>query len=316
VSRPRLIAIVGPTAAGKSEHAVEVAQALGGEIVSVDSRQVYRRLDVGTAKPSAALRRAVPHHLLDVVELDERYDAARFASDARTAITAILARGRAVVLCGGSGLYLRALTDGLCPAPPADPGLRSELRSAAERRGASALHDDLRGVDPELAARLAPRDLPRVVRALEVARLTGRPLSAWQEEHRFGDRPYDVLAIVLSPPLATLEARIAARARAMWERGLVEETVALLAAGFSPDLAPLKSIGYGQAQAHLRGELDRAASVEATILATRRYAKRQRTWFRSLPGALWIDAAAPHAETRSRVERFLAGEDRDAAHVS
>jgi tRNA dimethylallyltransferase len=314
VAPPRLIAIVGPTAAGKTELAMETALRLGGEIVSVDSRQVYRRLDVGTAKPDRAARRLVRHHLIDVVDPDEPYDAARYAVAARAAIDEILTRGRLAVLCGGSGLYLRALAEGLCPAPSADRSLRAGLYATIESFGAQALHDELRAVDPDLAARVSVRDVPRLVRGLEVARLTGRSLSSWQEEHRFRDRPYEILPFVLSPAVDELDVRIARRANAMWDAGLVEETAALLADGFAPGLPPLRSIGYEQAQLHLRGELGRVAAIAETVLATRRYAKRQRTWFRSLRGAVWLDDGG-RGEVLSCAERFLAG-DGDAPHVS
>jgi tRNA dimethylallyltransferase len=315
VSRLRIIALVGPTAAGKTDTAVALALGIGAEIVSVDSRQVYRRLDVGSAKPDAAARRAVPHHLLDVVEADECYDAARYAADARRAVAAIAARGRPVVLCGGSGLYLRALCEGLCPAPPADPEIRAALHAAIAERGTEALHDELRTADPGAAARIAPRDVPRIVRALEVVRASGRPLSDWQREHRFADRPYDVSTLVLSPPAADLERRIEARTRAMWAGGLVEETEAILAAGFDPELPALRSIGYGEAQLYLQGALDRDAAIAATVLATRRYAKRQRTWFRGLADAVWLDGGESAAALCARASAFLSG-DPDAAHVS
>jgi len=295
--------------------AVELASALAAEIVSVDSRQVYRRLDVGTAKPDAVARARVPHHLIDVAEPDDPVDAARFAALARAAIADVGARGRRVVLCGGSGLYLRALTSGLCPAPPADAGLRASLRAAVAERGAPALHGDLRALDPRAADRISANDVPRIVRALEVARLTGRPLSEWQAGHAFGDRPYDVLTLVLSPPVDVLDERIAARARAMWDGGLVEETEAVLAAGFAPELPPLRSIGYREAQLHLQGELEREAGIAATVVATRRYAKRQRTWFRSLADAVWLSGAEPARGVLATAEGFLAGE-RGAAYVS
>ncbi len=313
--RPRVLALVGPTAAGKTELALELAAALGAEIVSVDSRQVYRRLDIGTAKPDLAARRAVRHHLIDVVEPDEKLDAAGFAALARAAIADILGRGRAVLLCGGSGLYLRALVGGLCSAPPGDAALRAALRAELAERGAASLHGELLRLDPAAAERIAPRDAPRILRALEVVRLTGRPLSDWQRAHGFSDRPFDVLTWVLSPPVDELDRRIAARARAMWRSGLVEETAAALAAGFSPDLPALGSIGYREAQRHLRGELEADAAVEAIALATRRYAKRQRTWFRGVAEARWVDGAHRASALLGAAHDFL-HEPSDAAHLS
>jgi tRNA dimethylallyltransferase len=313
--RPRLLALVGPTAGGKTEFALELAARLDAEIVSVDSRQVYRRLDVGTAKPDRAARAAVVHHLIDVVEPDEPFDAARFAALARRAVADIVARGRRVLLCGGSGLYLRALTEGLCPAPPADPAVRAALARELASHGAAALHAELQALDPSAAARIAPRDAVRISRALEVVRLTGQPLSRWQQEHRFADQPYLVLTMVLCPPAAELEARIARRAAAMWDGGLVDETAAVLAAGFASDLRPLQAIGYREAQRFLRGELAPSDALEQMRRATRQYAKRQRTWFRALADATWLDGSERAAALAERALSFLAG-GRHAAHVS
>jgi tRNA dimethylallyltransferase len=313
--RPRLVALVGPTAGGKTDLALALAPALDAEIVSVDSRQVYRRLDVGTAKPDAAARAAVHHHLLDVVDPDERYDAASFARDARAAVHDVLRRGKSVLLVGGSGLYLRALTEGLCPAPPADPAVRATLAGELAVRGVAALHAELAQHDPEAAARIAPRDAVRIVRALEVQRLTGRPLSDWQRAHAFADRPYDLLTFVLCPSPQELERRIAERCAAMWAGGLVAETESVLAAGFSGELRPLQAIGYREAQAYLRGELDRAGALERMRLATRQYAKRQRTWFRALDRATWLDGGEPRDVVLARSRDFLQ-RGADAAHVS
>jgi tRNA dimethylallyltransferase len=313
--RARLVAVVGPTAGGKTDLGVALATRLNAEIVSVDSRQVYRRLDVGTAKPDAAARAAVPHHLLDVVEPDEPFDAARFAMLGRDAVRDVLSHGRNVLLVGGSGLYLRALTEGLCPAPPADPAVRAELARELAVHGSATLHAELARHDADAAARIAPRDAVRIARALEVLRITGRPLSVWQEEHAFADRPWDVLVLVLCPPADELEARIARRARQMWDAGLVAETEAVLAAGFAPDLKPLQAIGYREAQEHLRGALDREQAIERMRIATRQYAKRQRTWFRALPDATWLDGRETHDDVLRRIEPFI---DRGAhaAHVS
>ncbi|HEY8517872.1 MAG TPA: tRNA (adenosine(37)-N6)-dimethylallyltransferase MiaA [Candidatus Binatia bacterium] len=314
-TRPRVVALVGPTAGGKTDLALALAPALDAEIVSVDSRQIYRRLDIGTAKPDRAARAAVPHHLLDVVEPDEAFDAARFAALGREVVADILARGRNVLLCGGSGLYLRALTEGLCPAPPADPEVRAELAREVAERGAPALHAELARVDARAAARISPNDAVRITRALEVVRLTGRPLSEWQERHAFADRPYELLTLVLSPPTDELEARIARRAAAMWDAGLVEETRTVLDAGFDGALRPLQAIGYREAQLFLRGELDRDAAIDRMRLATRQYAKRQRTWFRALADAVWLDGHEPIAAVRERAARFLSG-DLGATDVS
>jgi tRNA dimethylallyltransferase len=302
-----LVAVLGPTAAGKTELGAALAVRLGGEVVSVDSRQVYRRLDVGTAKPDAATRALVPHHLLDLVEPDEPFDAAAYAREARRTIAAIAERGRPAVLCGGSGLYYRALTEGLFDGPAPDPDLRRELDAELARRGAAALHGELLRLDPRAAARIAPRDAARIRRGLEVVRLTGRPISEWQERHGFRDRPYEVLVFVLSPPVADLDRRIAERAAAMWRGGLVDETRAVLEAGFPGTCKPLAAIGYREAQAHLRGALGSEEAIAAIVLATRRYAKRQRTWFRRLDGARRLAGGEPLEEVLVPAQRFLAG---------
>lgn len=303
--RPRVVAVVGPTAAGKTELAAHLARERGGEVISVDSRQVFRRLDIGTAKPSAEIRAAVPHHLLDVVEPDEPFDVATYRDLARAAENEIRGRGRPVFLCGGSGLYLKALTEGLCPAPPADAAVRAEIAREREERGLVALHDELGRVDPDAAARIAPRDGVRITRALEVSRLTGRPLSAWQRDHAFEDRPFELLVLVVSPSVEDLDERIAKRTKQMWDEGLLEETRSVLAAGFSGDLAPLQAIGYREAQAVLRGELESAEAIERIRIETRRYAKRQRTWFRRVEGAQWLEGGGRPEAVRDSVVRFL-----------
>ena len=282
------VAIVGPTAAGKSEVALALAAEIGGEIVSADSRQVYRCLDIGTAKPSAAERASVPHHLLDVVDPDVTFDAARYRELAHTAVEAIHARGRPVIICGGTGLYLRALLRGLFRGPARSPELRARLHALEERDGPGALHRLLTAADPAAAARLHPHDLLRVVRALEVLELTGRPISAWQAEHRFGDRGVRALVLGCARPREELAARIEVRCRAMLAAGLLDEIRGLWARGYGPELPSLRSVGYGEMGAYLRGECDRASAFDAFARATRRLAKRQRAWFRAESAILWF----------------------------
>ena len=297
----RVVAIVGPTAAGKTELAIAVAEAIGAEIVSADSRQVYRHLDVGTAKPTAAERARVPHHVLDVVDPDVRFDAASYRTLALDAVRDIAARGRAVVICGGTGLYLRALVHGLFKGPAASPALRAELHALEVQGGGGTLHRRLAARDPITAARLAPRDVFRIVRALEVLELTGRPISAWQDEHRFGDGGLEPLVLACDRPRPELAARIEARCRAMLAGGLCEEIAALAARGYGPELAPLRSVGYREIGAYVRGETDLATAFDAFARATRRLAKRQLTWFRADPATRWLhpererDAFIAHA---------------------
>jgi tRNA dimethylallyltransferase len=287
MSRPRLVCVVGPTASGKSSLALELATALGAEIVSADSRQIYRGLDIGTAKPTPAERARVPHHCLDLIEPSEAFDAARFRAAAAGAIADAHRRGRPVLVVGGTGLYLRALLHGLCPAPPRSPVLRALLESRRTALGAPALHRALRAVDGAAAARIHPQDAVRIVRALEVVLSTGRPLSAWQARHRFAEQPYDALVIGLVVPPAALDARIAARVQAMMDAGLLDEVRALAARGVGRDAPGLRTVGYREMWAAIAGETSVRAALDATVLATRRYAKRQRTWFRGDPAMVW-----------------------------
>jgi tRNA dimethylallyltransferase len=265
--RVRVTCIVGPTASGKSALALALAERVGGEIVSADSRQIYRGLDVGTAKPTPAERARVPHHCLDLVEPGESFDAARFRTAAGAAITDIQARGRVPFVVGGTGLYVRALLRGLCPAPPRTPTLRAELEETVTREGPASLYRRLAAVDPALAARLAPRDARRIVRALEVALASGVPLSRWQAEHAFGERPYDALLIGLARSTPELDGRIATRAEAMVAAGFLEEARGLAARGLVVD-----AVGYREMLACVEGRCDLAAALAATIRATRRFA--------------------------------------------
>ena len=282
---PRLIAVAGPTASGKSALALRLAAARGGEIVSCDSLQVYRGLDIGSAKPTRAERDAVPHHLLDVVDPDQDFSAADYGRLARQAVADIAGRGRTPIVAGGTGLYLRALLHGLFEGPARDEPLRRRLEAIAGRRGDDRLHRMLARVDPEAAARIEPRDRVRVVRALEVYRATGRPIG---EHHRAGSGAlagFDARVIVLDPGREALRPRVEARTDAMLAAGLVEETRALLAR--YPDARPLDAIGYRQAAAVVRGESDVAKARRDMVVETMRYAKRQRTWFRHQQDATW-----------------------------
>ena len=257
----RVVAIVGPTASGKTAVALALAERLGGEIISADSRQVYRHLDIGTAKPTPAERARVPHHLLDVADPDETFDAARFRATALAAVDDVTGRGRPVIVCGGTGLYLRALLRGLFPAPPRAPELRAQLH-AVEEREPGALHRRLARVDPEAAERLHPRDLLRIVRALEVETLTGRPISAWHSEHRFQGGGLDARVLGCRRSPEELAARIEERCEAMLAQGLLDELRGLWARGYAPELASLQSVGYREMGAHLRGASDLATAQD------------------------------------------------------
>jgi tRNA dimethylallyltransferase len=290
--RPPLLVIAGPTGVGKTAAAVALAARLPIEVVSADSRQVYRGMDIATAKPTREDRAAVAHHLIDVTDPDDRYHAARFAREARAAIDAIRARGRLPVVVGGTGLYVRALVRGLDPAPPADPEFRRELTETAAREGGAALHARLAREAPAMASRLHPHDLVRIVRTLELLR-AGAPVGEGQRRWRDpGAGGLDtVLYVGLTLPRATLAVRLRARAAAMVAGGLVGEVRALLARGYDPSLPAMQGIGYREFTLVLRGELDVADALRRMQRDTVRYAKRQWTWFAREPGIQWLDVA-------------------------
>ena len=286
-----LIAIVGPTASGKSALALRLAREHAGEIVSCDSLQVYRGLDIGSAKATPAERAEVPHHLLDVVEPSEAFSAADYARLAREALAGIVARGRLPIVAGGSGLYVRALLQGLFEGPSRDDALRSRLEGIAERFSDVRLHRLLARVDPPAAARTSPNDRVRIVRALEVYWLTGRPISSLQGA---GSRPlegYRTLVLGLAPERERLREAVAARTREMIQRGLVSETEGVLAASGGVVPRPLEAIGYRQAVAVLRGDLDLAEAERSIVTDTMRFAKRQMTWFRHQATVEWFPSA-------------------------
>ncbi|XXF81372.1 tRNA (adenosine(37)-N6)-dimethylallyltransferase MiaA [Myxococcaceae bacterium GXIMD 01537] len=288
-SRPFLTVIAGPTASGKTALAVELARRAGGEIVNADSQQVYRLFDIGTAKPSPEELAAVPHHLLSFVDPMETFSAAAYQRSADAAIADIAARGRPVFVVGGTGLYLRVLLHGVVEAPGAAPELRASLEALAAAEGREAVHRRLAEVDPETAARLSPNDLVRVVRALEIHAQTGVTASEFRRAHAFAPDRYPFRLYVLEPPREALYQAINARTEAMFSRGLVEETRELLALGHA-DAAPMRSVGYVQARAVVEGRMTPTEAIQDTAQETRRYAKRQLTWFRKEPGAVFVPA--------------------------
>jgi tRNA dimethylallyltransferase len=288
-SRP-VLAIVGPTASGKSELGLRVARQAGGEIVNADALQVYRGLDVGTAKPTPEERREVPHHLIDVLDPEERFSAGEFARRGRQAIAEVRGRGRLPIVVGGSGFYLQALFEGLSPLPPSDPELRLELSRRAAEEGPESVHAVLAAVDPATARRLAPADVQRVVRALEVAITTGRPLSRWIAERPAGEDPLPAVRVALTLPRTLLYDRIAARVARMLAQGWVEEVRGLLDRGVEPEAPAFQAIGYRQMVRFVRGEQSLDEAVADTVRATRRFAKRQLTWFRNEADVRWLDS--------------------------
>jgi len=285
--RPLLV-IVGPTGVGKTAAAVALARRRPIEVISADSRQVYRGMDVATGKPTARERGAVVHHLVDIVEPDDRYTAARFAADAGGAIEAIRARGRLPVVVGGTGLYVRALLRGLDPGVPADPAFREEMAGLAAAHGRAAVHACLAAAAPAMARRLHPNDAVRVVRALELLR-AGRPVG--DERHRWRDAraPFRLTYVGLTMDRAALVRRLRARAAAMVAAGLEEEVRALLGRGYGPELPALQGIGYRQFVGVAQGTLEHEAALALMQRDTLRYARRQRTWFAREPDLTWID---------------------------
>ena len=310
--RPPVIAVMGPTASGKTAFAIALAQRFGGEIVSVDSALVYRGLDIGAAKPDLAERAGVPHHLLDLRAPWQPYSAAEFAADARAAIDDILGRGRLPILAGGTGLYFQALLRGLSPMPAADPALREVLAVEAAARGWPAMHAELAGIDPAAAARIGPNDPQRIQRALEVYRLSGETISAWQRRPPPPRPPWRVLPLVLAPrERAVLHERIARRFDLMLAAGFLDEVRRLralpgLQAVARPlDLPALRAVGYRQAWEHLDGAFDAAQLRDRGIFATRQLAKRQITWLRGELDARWFDPVHDADRLRDAVGAFL-----------
>jgi len=289
-SLPPVILLAGPTAVGKTQLALEIAHRLGTEIINCDSMQVYRYMEIGTAKPTPEERALVPHHLLDVADPDEPFDAARYAELARPVIESLQNRGKMPLVVGGTGLYMKVLTRGICPAAPRDPAIREQLRRELEEHGLERLHQELGRVDPEAGRRLHPHDRQRVLRALEVQRLTGIPLSCWQSQHRFQQTIYRTVKIFLYRDRNVLYERINRRVRQMLEQGLVAEVGRLLAMGYGPELKSMQAVGYKQLAAHLLGACPLASAVTDMERATRHYARRQLTWFRGDSEFRWVQA--------------------------
>ena len=310
--RPRALAVMGPTASGKTAFAIECAQRLDGEIVSVDSALVYRGLDIGAAKPDAGERASVPHHLLDLREPWQPYSAAEFAIDARKAIADIVARGKLPILAGGTGLYFHALLHGLSPMPEADQATRAGIEREAGERGWPAMHAELATIDPVAARRIHATDPQRIQRALEVYRLSGRPISAWRAEAARDRLPMRVLKLVLAPgDRAVLHTRIEQRFDAMLATGFLDEMRALrampeLQAVTRPlDLPALRAVGYRQAWEHLDGATSTGEFRNRAIFATRQLAKRQLTWLRGELDAQWFDPAVDRDRLQAAIDMFL-----------
>jgi tRNA dimethylallyltransferase len=312
ITRPLVIAVLGPTATGKSALALAIAERYGGEIINCDSTAVYRGFDIGTDKVAPDDRRGIPHHLIDIADPTEEYTAAQYAREASAAIRDIHARGRLPLLVGGTGFYYRALTRGLFPGPGRDAELRRRLESIAERRGVPFLHRMLRKVDPESAVRIQPRDLKRIVRALEVFILTGRPLTSHFASTASPIPDVEVLAMALRLPAAQTSDRVTRRVDEQFRRGLLDEIRTLLDSGISEAARPFGGLVYRQALEHLHGLRDEASTRALIAQENRRYARRQLIWFRKEPNLNWLEgpgespatiAAAFHAIDERLQER-------------
>ena len=304
--RPRLIAIVGPTATGKSALGISLARRCGGEVVSCDSTAVYRGFDIGTDKVPLSEQQGVPHHMVDVVDPIEEYSAARFAREAAAVIRNISMRGRLPILVGGTGFYYRALTRGLFDGPSRDEPLRRRLEQVAARRGPQTLHTWLARVDPPSAVRIQPRDVKRLVRALEVWLLTRRPLTEHFAETAPPLPEYDVTAIALQIPREETAMRVSRRVAAQFHQGVIDEVRSLLARGVPETALPFGGLVYRQVLEYLHGIRDEAETRELIVRENRHYAKRQLIWFRKEPNLRWILAAGESEATQDRVARFVA----------
>ena len=303
--RPALV-ITGPTASGKTDVAIGVAQKLDGEIISFDSRQIYRGMSIGTAKPTTRQRVAVPHHGIDLLPPSERYNAGRFADDARKWMGEIEARGRLPILVGGTGFFLRALTHPMFGEPPLDPDRKESLKRFLNGKNRAELLDWLRHLDPEGASRLSGEaGRQRIARMIEIALLTGRSLQWWQQRNSSSVEPLAALTVVLTLDRASLYDRINQRVVAMMGAGLVDEVAALLERGYDEHTPGMKTVGYAELVPYLRGETTLEAAVDAIQRATRGYARRQITWFRRqlVQPVVMLDASVPHDELVQRIVR-------------
>ncbi len=300
-----LVIVLGPTAVGKSEHALELAQRFDMEIINTDSMQVYRGMDIGSAKPSPAQRKLVTHHLIDIKNPDEDFSAAQFRKEALNSIASLHRKGKLPLLVGGTGLYIRALTRGLFPAPPADQRLREELKEQQKNKGKWYLHRELTKIDPAAASRIHPNDTFRVIRALEVFHLTGKSISEQHQNHQFKESYFNVLKIGLTRDRKELYDRIERRVDLMITSGLAEEVKSLLTKGYPPTIKPFQSLGYKQVLGFLQGETDMDEAVQLIKRNTKRYAKRQITWFKKDKEIQWITLPQQSPEIGEAIKKFL-----------
>jgi tRNA dimethylallyltransferase len=303
-----LVAIVGPTASGKSSLGVWLARKFGGEVLACDSTQVYRGFDIGTSKPSAEERNGVPHHLLDLVDPAFTFTAGEYRLRAIAVLEDLRQRSRLPIFTVGTGLYLRALVEGLADAPARSQELRARLEARADAHSLQYLHRVLRRLDPEAAVRIGPRDRPKMIRAIEVCLLTGRPQTEIHQAGRARLEGYSPIKIGLQPPRAALYERVERRLHTMLERGWLEEVARLIHSGVPSSAKPLDFIGYSELRAHLEGTITLAAAKKAISQATRHYAKRQLTWFRKEPLVHWLPGFGDDPSIAAYAEQLVAGE--------
>jgi len=305
MERPRVVILLGPTGVGKSKLAIELAEEFAGEIISADSMQVYRYMDIGTAKPAQEERKRVRHHLIDLVTPDQPFHAALYRTLGRKTIDQLYQDGKFICVVGGTGLYIKTLTQGLFTSPQIDPGVRERLKQEAQEKGGDVFYQRLKRVDPKTASKLHPRDLFRTIRALEVFDSTGIPISFYRKQHRFGERSYLTLKIGLEMNRLALYHRTDQRVDQMIERGLLQEVRGLMEMGYGAELKPMQSLGYKQMVQFLMKKIDWIEAVREMKRDTRHYAKRQLTWFKADPEVHWRDVSTDRKKIFMEIKSFL-----------
>ena len=307
MERPRIVILLGPTGAGKSRLALELAGEFGGEIISADSMQVYRHMDIGTDKPTPDEQKKVRHHLIDLVLPDQPFHAGLYRTLGRKTIDRLHREGKPIWIVGGTGLYIRALIQGLFPSPPIESGVRERLKKEGREKGSDFLYHRLEEIDPDTASRLHPHDLFRIVRALEVFESTGTPVSFLRDTHRFGDQPYSTLKIGVEMERKRLYRRIEERVDRMVERGFLEEVRGLMEMGYGAQLKPMQSLGYKSLVRFLLKQIEWEEAIQEIKRDTRHYAKRQWTWFKADPDVHWRDEPSDRRRIFDEVESFWRG---------
>ena len=307
-AQPRVVILLGPTGAGKSKLVLEWVEELGGEIISADSMQVYRYMDIGTAKPTRDDQKRVRHHLIDLVTPDQPFHAALYRTLGRKTIDQLYQDKKPIWVVGGTGLYIKTLIQGLFSSPKIDPRVRENLKQEAKEKGADSLYERLKKKDPQTASRLHPHDLFRIVRALEVLDSTGVPISFYREQHRFGERPYLTLKVGLEVDREKLYRRVEKRVDQMLENGFLQEVKGLMEMGYGPELKPMQSLGYKQLVQFLLEEIGWDEAVRRIKRDTRHYAKRQLTWFKADPEVHWWDGSADRQNIFLEIKSFWGGE--------